>query len=109
MNIPPKVVENTPQDFQLPWGVCSTTLGSIINYPGEYFPLPWGVCSTTLGSMFNYLGEHCQLPWGVFSTNLGSVFNYPGEYVSTLLGSKIANILIKTKTVQCCPEKSKKT
>ena len=36
----------------LPLGVCSTTLGSMFNYPGEYFQLPWGVCSSTLGGMF---------------------------------------------------------
>ena len=60
------------------------------------------------GSMFNYPGEYFQLPWGVCSTTLGSMFNYPGEYVSTTLGSKITNILKKTKTVQCCPEEIKK-
>ena len=56
-------------------GVCSTTLGSIFNYLGEYFQLPWGVFSTTLG------GEYVELPWGVCSTTLGSIFNYPGEYI----------------------------
>ena len=73
MNILPGVVENTPQGagrghpkhlgeyIQLPWGVCSTTLGSMFTtwgvcYPWEYVQLPWGVCSTTLGSMFDYPG-----------------------------------------------------
>ena len=58
----------------------------MFNYPREYVQLPWRVCSTTLGSMFNYLGEYVQLPWGVCSSTLGgmylgSMFNYPGEYV----------------------------
>ena len=57
------------------------TLESIFKYLGEYFELPWGVCSTTMRSTFNYLGEYVQGPWGVFSTTLGSMFNYPGEYV----------------------------
>ena len=26
----------------------------MFNCPGEYFQLPWGVFSTTLGSIFNY-------------------------------------------------------
>ena len=65
---------------QLPSGVCSTTLGSVFNYPREYFQLPSGVCSTTLGSMFNYPGEYFQLPWEVFSATLGSIFSYLGEY-----------------------------
>ena len=33
------------------------TLGSMFDYPGEYVQLPWGVFSTTLGSILNYLGE----------------------------------------------------
>ena len=44
----------------------------MFNYPGEYVQLPWGVYSTTLGnmfnypgSMFNYPGELKILPWGV--------------------------------------------
>ena len=65
----------------LPLGVCSTTLGSMFNYPGEYVQLPSGVCSTTFGSMFNYPQEYVQLPSEVFSTTWGSKFNYPGEYV----------------------------
>merc|ERR1712139_667248 len=77
--------------FQLLWGECSTilgsmfnylgeyvTLGSMFNYPGEYVHYPGE--NVTLGSMFNYLGEYVQLPWGVFPTTLGSMFNYPGEY-----------------------------
>ena len=54
------------------------TLGSMVNYSGEYVQLPWGVCSTALGlclttleSIFNYLREYFQLPWGVCSTTLG--------------------------------------
>ena len=46
-----------------------------VHYLGSMLPL--GVCSTTLGSMFNYPGEYVQLPWGVFSTTFGSMFNYP--------------------------------
>ena len=79
----PRVVEDTPQGawgapsqhlgeyVQLPWGECSTSLGIMFNYLGEF---------VTLGSMFNYLGEYVQLPWGVCSTTLGSMFTYPGEY-----------------------------
>ena len=59
----------------------------MFNYPGEYVQLPWGVCSTTLGSMFKYPGEYVQLhlvvlspTLGVCSTTLGSIVNYPGEY-----------------------------
>ena len=44
----------------LPLGVCSTTLGSMFNYPGEYVHYPGEY--VTLGSMFNYLGEYVQLP-----------------------------------------------
>ena len=66
---------NYPGEYvQLPWGVFSTTLGTMFNYPGEYIQLPWGVCTTTLG-------EYVQLPWGVCSTTLGSIFNYLGEYL----------------------------
>merc|ERR1739848_240496 len=102
------VVENNPEGAgrghpkhlgeyrQLPWGVCSTTLGSMFTtwgvcYPWEYVQLPWGVCSTTPGSMFTtwgvcYPGEYVQhlgsmLPLGVCATTIGSMFNYPGEYV----------------------------
>ena len=57
------------------------------NYLGEYFQLPWGVCSTTLGSIFNYLGEYFQLPWGVFSATLGSIFSYLGEYFQLSWGT----------------------
>ena len=55
---------------QLPWGVCSTTMGSIFTTLVSMLPL--GVCSTTLGSISNYPGEYVQLPWGVFSTTLGN-------------------------------------
>ena len=65
----------------LPLGVCSTTLGSMFNYHGEYFLLPFEVFSSILRSTFNYPGEYVQLPWGVCSTTLGSIFNYPGDYV----------------------------
>ena len=70
--------------FNYPWGVFSITLGSmgsVINYPGEYVQLPWGACSTTLGSMINYPLEYVELPWGVCSTTLESMFNYHGKNV----------------------------
>ena len=65
------MIGRTGEYVQLPWGVFSTTLGSMFNYPWEYVQLPWGVCSTTLGSMFNYPWEYVQLAWVVCSTSLG--------------------------------------
>ena len=47
--------ESWGRNVQVPWVVCSTTLGSMLNYPREYVQLPWGVCSTTLGSVFTDL------------------------------------------------------
>ena len=132
-----RMIGRTGQYVQLPWGVCSTTLGSTFNYPQEYFQLPWGVFSTTLGSIFNYLGEYVQLPWeyfqlswGVFSTilgsmfsypgenvqlpwgesstTLGSIFNYPEEYVSTSLRSKITKIFKKSENRTVLSRKNQK-
>ena len=88
----------------VPWGACSTTLGSTSNYPVEYVhlpgyleehaQLPWGVRPTILWSMFiyrggwgMYLGAYTQLSWGVCSTTLGSMFNYPGASFFNDFGS----------------------
>merc|ERR1711904_417448 len=66
-----------------PWGVFSSTPGSMFdylesmfNYPGEYYRLPRGVFSATLGG--------CSTTLGVCSTTLRSIFNYPGEYPTAL-------------------------
>ena len=106
----PRVAERTPEGsctypgeyVQLPWGVRSTTLGSLFNYPRKYVQLPLGVCSITMGSMFNYHREYVQLPWGVCSTTLGSMFQLPG-------GVKSQTSLKTKKNVQCCLEKIKNT
>ena len=64
------IIENYPQDS---WTYSPSNFS---DYPkkceGEYFQLYWGVFSTIMGSIFNYPGEYFQLPWGVFSTILSS-------------------------------------